>query len=186
MVEILDDDPGVVERLAVLENERRDFAERVLLPQDIGLVVGVGRVRRQAVGKTEEGGGDLHLAAEGGSGCGTKNEHDGPRCGEAFIAEARTPDKRSGGRPERLHPIARDIRPGEAFGEGRQQGLRLLGEAPGRVQDDEPAARETEPLGAARIVDDELEPQTRAGDFLVSAAMKAATAGGSLMGYQAA
>ena len=77
-VEVFEDDARIVERVAVLEHERRDLAERVLLEE-------VGRRRQRlgvddldAVGKADDVGGDADLADERRSSGRAQDEHGFP------------------------------------------------------------------------------------------------------------
>jgi hypothetical protein len=75
VIEIIHDDAGIVEGLAVLQDQGGDLSEGVLLAKRI---VRVERIRLDdldAVGEAQERGRDLDLAAEGRCGRGAENEH---------------------------------------------------------------------------------------------------------------
>ncbi len=65
MVEIFGDHPAVVERRAVLQRQRRDFAERILRADAVVRVGEVDAGDRDAVREPEHGGGDADLARVG-------------------------------------------------------------------------------------------------------------------------
>ena len=61
---VSDDDAGVKHRLTVFQNQRRDFAQRVLLAQAVGGAQGVGIDHRDLLGHTQHAQGHGNLAAK--------------------------------------------------------------------------------------------------------------------------
>ena len=64
MIEIFEDHARIEQRRAVLEHQRRNLAERILLPHAIAGVHGVGRLDPDLVVEAEHAGGEPDLAAE--------------------------------------------------------------------------------------------------------------------------
>ena len=64
MIEIFEDHPGIEQHRAVLEHERRDLAERILLPDRVVGIGGVGGLDRDLAIEAEQAGGDPDLADE--------------------------------------------------------------------------------------------------------------------------
>ena len=95
VVEIFEDHPGIVEGEAVLEDQHRDLAERVLPAQGILRVGGVGHHHLDAAGEAEMVHGDLDLAAEGRSGGRAQDQHarSSERVGRRVRAAVRGRDR---------------------------------------------------------------------------------------------
>ena len=74
-VEIIEDDARVVERGAVLGDKHRNFAERILQPDAVGGVAGVGGFDLHVVVEAEPGNRYPHLAPERRGRRGTQNHH---------------------------------------------------------------------------------------------------------------
>ncbi len=74
-IEIFDDHGAIVERGAVLEDQRRDLAERILAAQRIAGIVGVGGGDVDSFAETENRRRDPDLAAEGRCGRRAQDEH---------------------------------------------------------------------------------------------------------------
>ena len=65
MIEIIQDHGRVVQDVAVIEDQRRNFAERILYADAVGRIVEIGFAHVDLVGEAEQTGRDAHLAAEG-------------------------------------------------------------------------------------------------------------------------
>ena len=74
-VETFEDHARVVDRRAVVEDQHRNLAERVLRPHAVHGIVGVGILERDAVGQAAEGGADPRLAPEGRSRHAAQDHH---------------------------------------------------------------------------------------------------------------
>ena len=64
MIEIFQDHARVVIGGAVVEDQRRDFSDRILHADAVGRIVEIGFAHVDLVGEPEHAGGDAHLAAE--------------------------------------------------------------------------------------------------------------------------
>ena len=140
-VEVFEDDAQIVERVAVLEHERRDLAERVLLEE-----VGRGRQRLgvddlDAVGKANDVGGDADLADERRSSGRAQDEHGFPLWRRSFVTPPALGINARFSRRRRLAAKAAVAAAGEPLGERRQDRLGLGGKPPGRVHDEEARSR---------------------------------------------
>ena len=73
MIEIFQDHPRVVIGGAVVEDQRRNFSDRILRPDAVGRVVEIGFAHVDLVGEPEQAGRDAYLAAERRSGRGSED-----------------------------------------------------------------------------------------------------------------
>ena len=84
VIEIFEDHPGIVERGPVVQNEHRNFAERILPAHAVGGIDGVGRLDLHGAIEPEHAGGNSNLTAERGGVGGAQDHRGNPIVGGAL------------------------------------------------------------------------------------------------------